>query len=297
MRRKLVFLSIFLGGLLFSQEKIAWYQNLEKAKSIAMKGKKPLLVFFADSSICAQKMQEIFQAPSFQDKGRDLFTFCLLDTKELPKVVLIDPEYGRITKMGYIPSSKVDYLQLMQEKIQIYLQIKKAASRPNEYNLEKIYTQALKLDCEYFQEKLLEAGLKQDKGIFFLLAQYENLLKKYPLYHQNLQRIQEEIEKKDPKNLQKGHLKIAMLHFQTLALQGAPTKEVVAPLIEYVQKFQKKDRKNLWKVYLTISQYLSVQKKYPKALTYARLSYKEAPKEAKKNILSCIKYLKKKRSF
>jgi protein disulfide-isomerase len=295
--RILVLSILFCFNILYA-ETITWYSNLEKAKQIALKSKKPLLIFYKDQSSWSFKMEKLFEDPFFQKKAKSLFAFCKLDKKSsnssfAPKITLLDLDYDVITEVGYMPFSSEKYLAYLQEKIVNYLQIKQVALSSKSIDLKKAYLNAIELGCLHFQKEILNKGVSQNIP-FFLLAKFESLLQASSMEDAEMFAIKEQMQKLDPKNLQKLHYGIAILEFQKLAFSPAGEKEVIVPLLNYIEQYGKKDKKDLWKVHLTISQYLSGKKKYHKALFYCRESYKSAPKKIKRKILETIKYLKSK---
>ncbi len=295
-----------------------WEKNFAQSQKDALKQKKLITFFFtgSDWSKRSQKEEKIFRDPAFQKSLKDSFIFCHVDfpknlekdkaaienqklkemynVEHFPSLVIVDPKYGIITKIDYLPLSLDQWKEIFQNLKNDIFQIKNAFfSSTSINNLHKAYNKAKTLHWDIFVGKLFEKGKKLDPTPFFLLEEYQENLKNKKYAHQTTQDLRKEIESRDPKNIYGAQLKIAVLDFQCLANQNIPSIEVITPLLNYIEMFKDKDRHNPWKLYLMISQYCTLQSECKNAVKYAREASKVCPRIIRKKILLTIKELKK----
>ena len=66
----------------------------------------------------------------------------------------------------------------------------------------------------------------------------------------------------------------------------------VQPLIQYIQKFGKTDKENVWKLQMIISQFFLDKNRLPQALDHAQASLELAPDSVKSDIATAVKNIK-----
>lgn len=318
-------LSVFFSFQGFANEApIDWMSEYEAGLQAAKSQKKPLIVYFTGSDWCPwcfKIQEEIIDNPEFIDSMKSHYVFVKVDfpkrtllpeavrkknqqlreqfeVKTFPTVVLMDPEEGVISKMGYLDIGGKKYAEQINHSLEEYQMIRKALHKaPKEWdeNLERLYEKAKNLGCQSLIEKIYSEGIEKDSGPFFLLEQYANSLQTQSVEESKLTDLRTEIVNRDPENVKGSHRRLAVLDFQSLADQleanGDPM-DVVSPLINYIDMFGKKDKDNIWRLEMMISQYLFSQDKIALALKHARRSYKVAPKAVQKEISDSIIYLK-----
>jgi len=299
MKRALFFFFLFFIHHIFAKEEILWLTDLEKAKQVGKRQKKIIIVVLQDQSSWSKKMEKIFSDPVFSEGGLN-FTFCkLAESKEndLPKIVMMHPKDGVIAKMGYLPLHADEVSDFLLAQVENYEQIKQVALNAKNYNskqIEKAYLLSKEVGCEAFTQKLFEEGLQCLDTAFFAFEKYEELSEKFSPSDERVKSLRAEVINKDPKNIQNYHLRLAVLDFYHLAKMAVQPEVAIAPLLEYIGEYGSKDRENIWKVHMTISQYYLGKKDFVNSLKYARLSYKKAPRSVKTHIQLSIKYLRRK---
>ena len=285
-------------------EEVSWFKDLEKAQQVSSRNKNLILVFANDNSYWSQKLKGVITDFAALKKNETAYTFCMLFSNDLsktyikdPGILLMHPKYGIITKIGYIPVDAVGFDNYIKKVVEDFERIKAIALNAKNFDskeLEKAFLLSKQMGSKVFQEELLEEGLKRFDTAFFAFEKYETLINRFPYYDERITDVKEEIRSKDPKNIQKYQLKLAMLDFLTLAKAGYDSEEVIKPLVDYANLYGEKDKKSLWKIYMTISQFFLGKKDYNKSLIYAREANKKAPRSVKKHIQSLVKYLRRK---
>jgi protein disulfide-isomerase len=66
----------------------------------------------------------------------------------------------------------------------------------------------------------------------------------------------------------------------------------VASLIDYIEKFGKRDTENVWRLLMIVSQVYFDEDKHLEALEYAQSSYQAAPPSVQPEIATAIKNIK-----
>ncbi len=299
---KSIISSVFFILMIFkaqANEEVHWFKDLEKAKQVSIRNKNLILVLSSDNSFWSQKLKRLITEFAALEKNGSTYTFCTLSKAHIkgPGILLMHPKYGLIAEIGYIPVDAVGFNNHIKKLVDDFEKVKGIALNAKNFDskeLEKAFLLSKQMGSSVFQEELLEEGLKRLDTAFFAFEKYETLINRFPYYDERINDVKEEIRTKDPKNIQKYHLKLAMLDFLTLAKSGYKSEEVIKPLIDYINLYGEKDKKNLWKVYMTASQFFLGKKNYNESLNYAREANKKAPRSVKKHIQSLIKYLRRK---
>jgi len=300
---KSIISSVFFILILFklsASEEVHWIKDLEKAKQVSSRNKNLIVVLVKDDSVWSQKLESLIADLGSLEKNTPSYTLCLLSDEfskaGRPSILLMHPKYGLIAKMGYVPIDVDGFDNYIKEQVNNFEKIKDVALNAKNFDskeLEKAFLLSKQMESEAFREELFEEGLKRSDTAFFAFEKYEMLINKFPYEDERIKDVKEEIKSKDPKNIQKYHLKLAMLDFLMLAQRDYDEKDVIRPLIDYVNLNGEKDKKSLWKIYMTISQFFLGKKNYKEALIYARESNKKAPRSVKKHIQSSIQYLRR----
>lgn len=217
---------------------------------------------------------------------------------EFPTLVFINSQEEELFRVGYLPLSSHEFAAKLRQMIRDYLalwsRVEKKGSEPFALDeLKSLYQKASSLNSYHYKERLMQMGLAEDRGTFFLLEKYAELAESGEKTESA--ELKQKIIERDPKNLAGSQLSLAILDFQTksaLLKNRENVKSVIKPLVEYIQRFGKRDRENLWKVQMMLAQYLFSKNAIPDALAHAAASYKSAPEEKKAEIAQTIDYLK-----
>ena len=162
-----------------------------------------------------------------------------------------------------------------------------------EKDLLKLYRIADDLRCDHYLQQLLEYGCQHAKGVFFFLEKYNLLATRGELHTATARKLRNEILSKDPNNYDGAVRRVAILDFQHNILDEQKMKpmEAISPLLSYIKQFGSKDPKNLWRIYLMISQYLFDKNSLEKAVQYARNALDSSDESHREEILQMIHFL------
>lgn len=303
---------------------INWVTNYEDALDQAKGLNKPLILFFTGSDWCGacQKLEhEVLSTPEFTEKAGNQFVFVLLDfplynpadpktteqnkqlqrkydIKAFPTLVLIDANEQEIGTTGYRSGGPRAYADHLLEMIQDYSHYRQKlneaeSQKLSSSDLKSLYLKASELNQSKEAEKLVSLGIASDEKTFFLLEKYRALASQKDLETTEAQRIKKEIQSLDPNNEKETQYELALIEFDalsdTLGDERMTAEKTVLPLIQYLKKFGKQDKDNVWKVHMIISQVFLDKNKLQQALDHARASYETAPENVKNEIAIAVR--------
>ncbi|HSX12343.1 MAG TPA: thioredoxin family protein [Rhabdochlamydiaceae bacterium] len=308
MKYVLLFLAAILLPLGVQGQESFWLEEYKTAAHLSKEKNHPLLIAFLGSEECpwSQKWDaEILNSPEFKQlldqnfvllKNQDRQIAKRYHVAQYPLLILLDGQGELVAKISHLPLPACESAALIKELFFDFQFIK--LSIADHYlkqmgfeQLKTLLQKVTRLENGHFKEQVLEEGLKKDRGAFFLMQQYASLIEKEKIKERHIQRLRKRILERDPKNEHGTHLKVALTDFQVLSKKSKPLK-AVKPLLEYVQKFGKQDRENVWKVEMMLAQFLFSQKLIKEALLHASLSYETAPESERATIAQSIDYFK-----
>ena len=298
--KKLFFLFIASASLAFASDAF-WAKDFEVAKKEAINTNRFLVLFFSGSSV----EEEIIRKEDFQEAVKPFFVFFKVDVsneKDLkenynvrssPALVIVHPQKGKIASLEYFLEDSTAYSKRLKDAIEQYKTIEKSLKdQITEEDIELLYEKVKQLGCDFLQEKLF--SLAED-STFVLFEKYSNLVMERGYFDKEAEEMRKKLKEKDPFNVKKIYLKLAILDFQALANdESVSFDRAVSPLLDYISNFRKKDKENVWKIEMMISQYFFSRGVFDKSLQHARLSYKAAPSSVRKHIAESITYIKQK---
>ncbi|MCB1114258.1 MAG: thioredoxin family protein [Chlamydiia bacterium] len=327
MRKWLCLLSLcFLTGYVAKTDatQISWNTNYEDALDQSKSLNKPVILFFTGSDWCGacQKLDhEVLNTPEFADKVGNKFIFVLLDfplykpadprttdqnrrlqkkfnIKAFPTLVIIDGNEQEIGTTGYRsggPRAYADHLlEMIREYGQYQQKLSSAERKPlSSTDLKSLYLKASELKRTQEADKLVSLGMASDEKVFFLLEKFRGLAAQGEFNTSQAQMIKKEIQSLDPNNEKETQYELAMIEYEALSdemLKGKVSAEkAVLPLVQYLKKFGKQDKENVWKLHMTISQVFLDKNKLQQALDHARASYESAPESVRQEIATAIR--------
>ena len=313
-------------GLLFSINSFAsiplegWYDDFAQAQKVALEKQKPLLIAFLGPNWCpfSDKLEtEVLGDEAFAKILNKEVIFCKVDipedfeqepfigqelkqqydVDECPSIVLVEPKGHEIAKLEYLPIESDAFASYIKQILADYERVshleKNQIKQMKVDELRYLYAKAGHLADETFKKALLDQGLRVDRGSYFLLEQYGGMLANGHFKERKLKKVRNKIIARDPHNELGCRRKLALLDFEALASVKKPknTETVIQPIVEYLQKFSKDDRANVWQLEMKISQYLYSQNKIEESLKHAKASLAAAPEDVQKEINQSIEYL------
>lgn len=319
------FINRIVAGLLltcgiFAQEiepLQGWTDNLKAAQAEAQERSCPLLIAFLGPNWCeySDKLEEeILTQKAFSDQLKEDFVFVRIDipedfdegdyfgkslkekygVEECPSVVMATGEGEAIAKLDYLPITCSHFASYVKQVYSDYMRVSHLARRELRQmkadEIQHLYARAGRLADTTFKQALMKQGLKVDRGPYFLVEEYGNLLASGAVSERKLNRLRSRVVARDPQNEQGCLRKLALIDFQTRT-EGKTPEQVIQPLVQYLTEFGPKDPENAWRLEMKISQYLFSRNQIESALKHAKLCYDLAPKEAQKEIAQSIEYL------
>lgn len=305
---------------------LIWQADYFQSLNLAKKNKKILLVAFVGSGWCpwSDKLQnEVLGEESFLQALQEDFVFLKVEfpesyaqfslqnpecvslkekfhVQECPILMLVDPSEKAIAKISYLPLGAKEYANYIRDLLFDYrlvnMGVQAARLKHLSFDeLKTLFTKAKRLLDARYQQTILDAGLKNDQGAFFLFEKYADLLTKEKFKNEQIQQLRRKILERDPINQHGSHLKLALIDFEffsNLPKMRKKTQQVIGPLIEYIREFGKQDSANLWKVEMMVAEYLFSRNKVQEALKHAKASLDSAPDSAKKQVAEMLNFIK-----
>lgn len=303
---------------------ITWLSNYEEALNLSKSNSKPIVLFFTGSdwcSWCNKLEQESLNTSEFAQAAGNKFIFVKIDfplntvlpphlaaqnkelqkkynIKEFPALIILDNQQNQIGSAGYRPGGGKMYAEHLSKFISnssSYQQKMKHVDQQkfSTEELKKLYETA---HCYGYHEdmiKILDAGMKSNDKIFFMIEKYRLLSKKGLSQKNEANLLRQQIQAIDPNNEKKTQYELAIIDFETnsefLDKDRRSADSAVAPLIHYIEKFGSQDKENLWRLEMIISQVYFDKNNLTEALNHAKLSYDCAPPCAKAEISLAVK--------
>lgn len=294
------------------ESRIKWQTNYEQAVQQSKADSKPLLLFFTGSDWCGwcNKIdEEALETPEFAAGAGSKFIFVKLDfplytaqdpkikaqnkqlqeklnVRSFPTIIIIDPKTNQqIGVTGYRPGggkSFADHVNKMLIDYSGYKQKMSALdqSKLSGEELKQIYDKAKELGLAQDAASIVKKGMQSEESQFFMAERYRHLAEEGHIQSKEAVDLKQQLLSSDPLNEKQVHYQIALVDFETYAnqIEKDYTPELtIAPFITYIEKFGTKDKDNLWRLQLLISQVYLDNNEMTSALNYAQLSYEAAP--------------------
>ncbi|MGK5595096.1 MAG: thioredoxin family protein [Parachlamydiaceae bacterium] len=330
MLKWLMSLSLLLGFYQHAygvdSSKLNWQTNYDQAVEQAKNQHKHLFLFFTGSDWCGwcHKLEsEVLDTPEFAQRVGDKFIFVVLDfpmktkldpqlsrqNKELqqkfkvkgyPTVIILDEEQRPIETTGYRPGGGRAYADYLMQKINESKAYKHRFSKlgkekVSSKELASLYGKAHQLCRLEDAHRIIQLGMRCEDNLFFLLERYRQLAQNGQLYQTEAAILKQQLLTKDPQNKKLTHYEIAVIDFEAYARkigqEGYSVELATLPLLSYIEKFGSQDPKNLWKLYMMISQVYLDENNLEKSLHFARFAHDTAPTILQFDILALINHI------
>ncbi len=304
----LCFISIAFGSQWQFEEK-------NRIKSAQAENRPIVAVFLGEDCPWSKKLrQEVLASPYFLEKIHAeaiLWIHFLKQHEEekpfiqkykvqqCPVFLLLDPNGKEFARFDYIPLDAQGYTEAIISQIENFQEICLTLDREemdfDERKWQELYQKAKKLSVPCFHQVILERGLHKEKGNYFHLEKFATLLEKYKIKHPQVRKAKQQLLHRDPDNKFGMHFRVAVLEFQKIAsrfkTKDQPEK-ALAPLLQYIHQFGKKDVENYWKSELMISKFLYGNEFILPALEHAEAAYLTSPETAKPQIAETISLMR-----
>ncbi len=302
---------------------VQWMTNYDQAVQQAKSTNKPLLLFFTGSDWCGwcKKLDsEALDTSEFAQMAGNSFVFVLVDfpskkklppaeaeqnkqlqqkfnVKGYPTVILLDPNQQQIGVTGYRPGGGKAYAEHLQKMVQDYSGYKQKMSaldhrKLSGTELKALYEKAQEFHCQEDIMSIVHAGIQTEDSSFFMLERMRILSANNQLETEEAVTLREQLLSADPTNAQSTHYHLAVIDFESRYKEMKQNKRSIdstlTPLHSYIEKFGHKDRENLWRLNMIISQVLYDTDDYNQALKYANNSYNTAPRMFQNDIAEVI---------
>lgn len=298
---------------------IKWITNYEEAIDLGKSSSKPVILFFTGSDWCGwcnKLEEEVFDTQEFASLAGNKYVFLKLDfplyapqpqqlsaqNKQLqkkfnitsyPTIVIFDAQtQQQIGTTGYRPGGSLQYSQHLQKLIDSYKGYKeKLSTIPTQklsgYDLKKLYEKSKEFDLSNDTTYIMRYGIESDAKPFFLTEKYRFLAEEGQIHQAEAVALKKQLLSMDPENNKLAHYNIAVIEFEALSEQA--NNDAIAPLLNYIEKFGNKDKENLWRLEMIISQVYLDKNQLQEALKHAQASHDAAPTAVQQEIASAIK--------
>lgn len=307
-----------------SKGSIKWFTDYDEALKQARSASQPLLMFFTGSDWCGwcNKIdEEAFDTKDFAEAAGNKFVFLKLDfplysaqdpkikaqnkqlqqrfdVRSFPTVILYDAqENQQIGTTGYRAGGGKQYAGYLYKMFSDYSAYKQKMgtldkTKPSGTELKLLYDKAKELSLHHDANKIIRSGMDSDQSLFFLVERYRFLASEDQIHSQEAVALKQQLLAADANNEQQIPYQLAIIEFESLCAnmdkENYTSDSTVAPLVAYIEKFGAKDKENLWRLQIIISQVYLDKNQMPDALKYAQKSHDSAPASVQAEIATAI---------
>ncbi|MGL4539908.1 MAG: hypothetical protein ACRCU0_02905 [Candidatus Rhabdochlamydia sp.] len=270
-----------------------WVLEENKALALSSENNLPILaVFLAEEGCCwSDKLKtEILQNPEFIkeiSKEMILWKIFLKQKKEIctkyrvqeyPLILLLDPKGREFARLGSIPLDQKCLKILLSSLIDDFSDVCSLTQTAfNEKKWQEIYTKASRLSATCFKEEILQKGIKKEKGCFFHLEKYAQLLQEKGSHHPYVIEFKKKVLQRDKTHQLGVRFHLASIEFQHQIHKNNSFEKTIEPLLKYLQNSALVEPKHSWQAELLLGQFLWKKNKLEKAREYLLLAYQHAP--------------------
>ncbi|MBA3815313.1 MAG: thioredoxin family protein [Parachlamydiaceae bacterium] len=311
-----------------SKGSIKWFTNYEEAVQQARSRSLPLIMFFTGSdwcSWCNKIDEEAFDTRDFADAAGNKFVFLKLDlplyspqdpqikaqnkqlqqkfnVRSFPTVIVYDAQQNQqIGTTGYRAGGGKQYAAYLNKMISDYSGYKQKMGaidnvKPSGIELKQLYCQAKELGLNNDVNKIIKLGMVSNQSLFFQTERYRFLATEGQIHGQEAAALKQQLLAADANNEQQIPYHVAVIEFESIcegmSKENCTTELAIAPLVAYIEKFGTKDKENLWRIQMIISQVYLDKNQMSEALKYAQKSYDSAPASVQADIAVTIQNIK-----
>ncbi|KAG6559222.1 hypothetical protein RHABOEDO_000592 [Candidatus Rhabdochlamydia oedothoracis] len=270
-----------------------WVFEENKALTLSSERNLPILaVFLVEEGCCwsDQLKTELFQKPEFiKEISQEMVLWQVFlkqkkeirdkyQVQECPLILLLDPKGREFARLNFIP---LDHKLLKELVISLINDFSTICSFiDTDFDEEKwqiIYQKASRLSASCFKEKILEQGVKKEKGCFFHLEKYAQLLQEKGSRHPYVLKFKKKTLRKDKMHQLGARACLASIEFHDRNRKGKSVDKTIEPLLEYLHTSALIEAQYRWEIELLLGQFLWKKNRLEKAREYLLLAYKHAP--------------------
>ncbi len=280
---------LFFASLVFGN----WVFEENKALTLSSERNLPILaVFLAEEGCCwsDQLKTELLQKPEFIKELLQemiLWQVFLKQKKEIrdkyqvqeyPLILLLDPKGREFARLNFIPLDHNLLKELLSSLIDDFSTICSLIDADfEEEEWQRMYQKASRLSPSYFKEEILREGLKKEKGCFFHLEKYAQLLQEKGSDHPYVLKFKKKILRKDKTHQLGANAHLASIEFHDRDRKGRSFDKTIEPLLEYLHKAAFAEPQYRWEIELLLGQFLYKENHLEKAREYLLLARQHAP--------------------
>ena len=307
---------------------IRWLTNYEQAVQQSKAASKPLLLFFTGSDWCGwcNKLdEEALETSEFAAAAGSRFIFVKLDfplysaqdpqikaqNKELqqkfdvrsfPTIIIIDPKQNQqIGVTGYRPGGGKPFADHLLKLVNDYSNYKQKISSIDQskysgQELKQIYDKAKQLGISRDATKIRRKGMQSEESLYFMTEQYLFLADEGHIHSKEAVVLRQQLLNADPLNEKQIHYQVAVVDFEAysniMAKENDVAETAIAPLKSYIEMFGSKDKDNVWRLQLLVSQVYLDKNEMTAALNYAQQSYESAPSSVQPELARAVQNIR-----
>lgn len=292
---------------------VKWLTSYEQAVQQSKSANKPLILFFTGSDWCGwcNKLdEEALETQEFAEAAANKFIFVKLDyplyspqdpqikaqnkqlqqkfdIRSFPTVLIIDTKQNQqIGATGYRPGGGKPFADYLIKMVNDYAGYKQKVSSLEKkkfsgQDLKQIYDKAKDLGLSHDAIKIMKKGLQSEEALYFMMERYSYLAQEGQIHNKEAAALRQQLLNADPLNEKLIPYKIAVTDFEIycseMDKENYAPELTVAPLTAYIEKFGTKDKDNLWRLQILVSQVYLDKNEMTAALKYAQQSYESAP--------------------
>ena len=279
-----VFTSLAFGDWVF-EEHTALTSSSERNLPI-------LAVFLAEEGCCwSDKLKtEILQDPEFMEKtSQEMILWQSLlrqkkdvcdkyQAQEYPLILLLDPKGREFARLSFIPLDQKHLRVLLRSLIEDFSAVCSLVETDfEEKKWQETYEKASRLSISCFKKEILQEGIRREKGCFFHLEKYAQLLQEKGSRHFCVLKLKKKIQQRDKSHQLGVRFHLASMEFHHQKKRGKSFEKVIEPLLEYLQNSAQMEPQYRWEAELLLGRFLWQKNKRDEARKYLLLAYEHAP--------------------
>jgi len=300
---------------------VKWYDDYSKAEQVAAQESKPMVLLFTGSDWCGwcvRLKEDILDTPQFAQAVGNDFIFVYVDfpaqttlpdeiaaqnrdlrtkfnVQAFPTIVVLNAKGDKLGQASFNGSeSPQEFANKLKSIAGDANGLQNAVSNLDtlelsDGELKELYLKAKALERPDFAARLLERGVRQSDGTYFLAEKYRALVADGKGLSEEGREVRSELLARDRHNTDGYVRMVAVLDFQQRAEDRTLAVErVIEPLERYLERFGSSDPSGRWRIQMTLAQFLASRGERERSEQYARQSLEGAPEALSDEIVAFI---------